>query len=350
MGTNLINALGTRLNELVEYKKKTNCLIVFTVGNTRVFDDSKFYLTPIRVAEELIIAGIVVFSENEGNQVFKQIDGIADYIFVDCEKKSKNNELGLFNLERLATEVVKLSKLNFYKGNDITVDSIDTLLFTYFKKFNKLIGGKNILIIGLGNIGFKISLKLVERGANIYLRSRDNKKAKLISQVINLVKPKETISSANVYNIEDSIQFDAIILTHLKPLSENKKIFLNLHQDVLVLDVGKGCLTNYQIELLKKKNVNAYRLDVGDVFVNSIISTIKYSLKFKLPNRKVLSNNICIIEPGIIGRENEIVVNSIEKPSFIYGVCDGKGGFKTLINKEELINKINNENDFNNRL
>ena len=118
----------------------------------------------------------------------------------------------------------------------------------------------------------------------------------------------------------------------------------------MVLDVGKGCLTNYQIELLKKKNVNAYRLDVGDVFVNSIISTIKYSFNFKLPSRKILNSNISIIEPGIIGLENEIVVNSIEQPSFIYGVCDGEGGFKTPINKEEIFNKLKYEYDINNRL
>jgi hypothetical protein len=350
MGNNLNIALKNRLTELLEYKKETNSWIVFTVGNTRVYDDSDYYLTPIRVTENLIIAGIVVFSENEGKDVFELIDGVVDYIFVDCEKKSKNSDLGLFNLERLAIEVVKSSKLNFYKGNDITVDSIDIFLFTYFKNKNTLIGGKNFLIIGIGNIGFKISLKLVERGANVYIKSRDKSKSKLISQVINLVKPKETISSVNVFEENNNLQFDAIILTHLKPLAENDIIFANLNPSVIVLDVGKGCLTNLQIDLLKKNEVNGYRLDVGDVFVNSIISTINYSLKFKLPSRRVLNNNLCIIEPGIIGLENEIVVNSIEHPSFIYGVCDGKGGFKNPVNKEKIFKNIKHEYNINNRL
>ena len=89
MGSSLVVALKNRLIELSSLKEETKNLIVFTVGNTRVFDDSDFYLTPIRVADKLIIAGIVVFSENEGNQVFSQIDGVVDYIFVDCEKNLK---------------------------------------------------------------------------------------------------------------------------------------------------------------------------------------------------------------------------------------------------------------------
>jgi len=350
MGSDLISALNNRLIELISLKEETNSLIVFTVGNTRVFDDSDFYLTPIRVADNLIIAGIVVFSENEGNHVFSQIDGVVDYIFVDCEKKSKNCEFGLFNLERLATEIIRVSHLKFYKGNDITIDSIDIFLFNYFKNSNSLIGGKNVLVIGIGNIGFKISLKLVERGANVFLKSRDVEKARLISTVINMVKPKETISLVNVFESNVNIKFDAIILTHLKPIIENDLVFLNLNPNILVLDVGKGCLTNNQIEFLRKREINAFRLDVGDVFVNAIISTINYSQNFKLPSKKVLSNNICLIEPGVIGSVDEIVVNSIENPSFIYGICDGKGGFKSPIDKQVIMKLINNENNFNNRL
>ena len=243
-----------------------------------------------------------------------------------------------------------MSQLKFYKGNDITTDSIDNFLFNYLKNKNSLIGGKNVLVIGIGNIGFKISLKLVERGANVYIKSREEEKARLISTVINMVKPKETISTVKVFDYKESVQFDAIILTQLKPISENDNVFLNLNNNVLVLDVGKGCLTKNQIEFIKQREVNAFRLDIGDAFVNSIISAIKYPPKFKLPSRKVLNNKICLIEPGIIGSLNEVVVNSIENPDFIYGICDGNGGFKSQINKYEIMKSIKNEHNFNNRL
>ena len=147
MGKNLVQYLKDRLSELKKLKTQSNKTIVFTVGNTRVFQDSNFYFTPIRILDNVVISGIVVFSETEGAEVFKEIDGFVDFIFVDCEKKSKNRKEGLFNLERLSIELIKYSKLKFYKGNDITTDSIDSFLFSFFKLNNELLGGKNILIV-----------------------------------------------------------------------------------------------------------------------------------------------------------------------------------------------------------
>ena len=69
---NLINNLIERLNHLKSLKEQKNYEIVFTVGNTRVYDKSNYYLTPIRIVKNYIISGIVLFSENEGRKVFNQ--------------------------------------------------------------------------------------------------------------------------------------------------------------------------------------------------------------------------------------------------------------------------------------
>lgn len=355
MGNNLIENsltidLSLRIKELNSLNLDRKYKIVFTVGNTRVFDESKYYLTPIRVVDNLVISGIILFSEDEGRKVFSQIDGKVDYIFVDCEKKSKNYASGLFNLERQATEIVSKSKLNYYKGNDITTDSIDNFLFTYFKEKKLLIGGKNILIIGIGNIGFKIALKLVERGANVFVKSRDIEKAQVVAKTINSIKPNETISSVCVYDHNQVVDFNAIVLTHIKPIEQNDIIFKSLNGDEVIIDVGKGCLTNDQIRQLQLKNISSFRLDVGDAFVSSIISSINFSQKFKLPRRKLLNSGLSIIEPGIIGLKDEIVVNSIDCVTFIYGVCNGLGGFNLSVNKDSLLKLINIEDDINYRM
>tara|TARA_B100000989_G_scaffold222678_1_gene170249 strand:+ start:1956 stop:2990 length:1035 start_codon:yes stop_codon:yes gene_type:complete len=335
--------LVERLNKLKSLKSKKNLKIIFTVGNTRVYDDSNFYLTPIRIVGKYVISGIVLFSENEGKIVFNVIDGLVDYIFVDCEKKSKNNYEGFFNLERLSTELIVKSQLMFYKGNDITTDSIDLFIFSFLKKQNELVGGKNILVIGIGNIGFKVALKLVERGANVFLKSRDKSKSNSISKSINLIKPIETISKASVFNIEIVEKIDIVILTHLRPIEENSDIFEKLKNRSIVLDVGKGCLSKNQINILHSNNVESYRLDIGDVFLNHILSMINNNNEFNLPRRKIIENKFVLIEPGIIGNENEIVVNSIDNPEIIYGKCDGIGGFKTDIDLEKIKTKIFNE-------
>ena len=89
MGKDLVKSLKERLSEIEILKKKSNKTVVFTVGNTRVLFDSNFYLTPTRILDNVVITGIVLFSEVEGKKVFNMIDGLVDFIFVDCEKKIK---------------------------------------------------------------------------------------------------------------------------------------------------------------------------------------------------------------------------------------------------------------------
>jgi hypothetical protein len=341
MENDLKKSIINRIDELIDLKGDLNKKIVFTVGNTRVFDSSSFYLTPIRLIDDLLISGIVLFSETEGSIVFNLLDGKVDFIFVDCEKKSKNNKSGLFNIERLSVELIIKSKLYFYKGNDVTVDSIDSFIFQFYKSSNQLLGGKNILVVGIGNIGFKIALKLVERGVNVFLKSRDYSKAKLLADTINLIKPSETISSVKVYS--PKLDYNAVILSHLKPLADNDDVIDTLHSQALMIDVGKGCLTNHQINLLNDKNILSYRLDIGETFINQIKLTLSDIKKFNIPKSKKLLDGYSLIEPGIIGKENDVVIDSIKNPKVIYGICNGIGGLTTNINKSEIFKKIRNE-------
>jgi len=341
MENSLTEPVKNRINELIGFKGNTKKKIVFTVGNTRVFDSSSYYLTPIRFVGDLLISGIVLFSEHEGSIVFNLLDGKVDYIFVDCEKKSKNNSTGFFNLERLSIETITKSSLYFYKGNDVTVESIDSFIFQYYKSSSELLGGKNILIVGIGNVGFKIALKLVERGVNIFLKSRNYSKAKSLADTINLIKPLETISSVKVHN--ENQNYNAVILCHLKPLNDNDNIINSMQAGSLIIDVGKGCLTNNQINLLNDKNLHSYRLDIGETFINQINISLSGIKKFNIPKSKKFSNGFNIIEPGVIGGKNDIVVDSIENPKVIYGICDGTGGLTTNINKSEIFKQIKNE-------
>jgi hypothetical protein len=341
MENDLRQSINNRIQELISLKGNSDKKIVFSVGNTRVPDSFSYYITPIRFIDNLLISGIVLFSETEGSIVFNLLDGKVDFIFVDCEKKSKNNKNGFFNIERLSVELITKSKLYFYKGNDVTVDSIDSFIFQFYKSSKQLLGGKNILVVGVGNVGFKIALKLVERGANVFLKSRDQEKAKLLANTINLIKPSETISRVQSYSIE--VDYDTVILSHLKPLTDNYNVVKSLDSKALIIDVGKGCLTSHQIEILNDKNILFFRLDIGETFLNQIKLTLSGIRKFNIPKSKLLSVGYSIIEPGIIGKENDIVVDSIEHPKVIYGICNGIGGLTTNIARAEIFKQIWNE-------
>lgn len=320
-----------------------NVLKVFVLGNTRLNGSDDYYFTPIRRYENIILFGAIVFSEIEASLILNLVDGLFDYIYVDAEKKSKKSlSSGVFNLERLAFEMVSKSGLRFYKGNDITTDSINNLILNYFGTKGRLIGGLNILIIGVGNLGFKLALKLVERGANIFLLSRDFDKAKLISDTINLIKPKETLASVKPINglsegMIHSEKLDVVLLTHLSTIPEYTDFYLGLKNSVLFIDVGKGCLSSKQLEGLSQKGFTCYRSDVGDELLHFILSDLKKTNIRKLNLETKKHGEVRIIPPGVIGLEGDVVVDDINFVRIIYGICDGKGGFKKTISETEIM-------------
>ena len=338
--SNKIKMLGDLKNSLGIEKS------VFVLGNTRVKDNKTFYWTPVRHCKNFISIGIVIFSEDEARVILEEIDGHVDYIFVDCEKKSKNsNTIGLFNLERLSYELINKTFLKYYKGNDLTTDAVDKTILSILKKSSKLVGGCNILIVGMGNLGFKISLKLVERGANVYVLNRNAEKAIKLIDTINLIKPPETIASARFINnnIDIDFNFDIIVLTHIDTIPENDHIYLNTNKECFFIDVGKGCLTKNQINQLVKNGNICLRLDVGDSLLEYIYTEIIFDRTKTnfIPTQKILENRR-IISTGLIGGKDDIVVDDAENPSFFYGICDGSGGFKQNLSEEDkkFINTI----------
>ena len=169
--------LKKKFFEAKKLAKKKNKKLAFIIGNTVKIEKGNYYFTPPRITEKLVVFGIIVFKESIVIDACKFLDGKVDIIFADAEKKifpKKNGAPG--NIERRVRERVKKSKIFIYKGNDLTVDSVDLIIRQYFNKDLRGVAGKKIGIIGAGNIGSKIGLYLTELGAKVYLNRRSKKK------------------------------------------------------------------------------------------------------------------------------------------------------------------------------
>ena len=337
-------------DRLREYIKKIENIIdtlegdiikVFTIGNTRISNESRFYFTPIRKHEYVISAGVIVFSEEEAAIIMSKIDGLFDVVLIDSEKKSisTNGGDGIFNLERLSSEVIKQTKIYRFKGNDLTTNSIEDFVQNILQRKGKLMGGCNVFIIGLGNLGFKVTLRLVELGMNIYVKNRTASKIDNILETINLIKPKETIASVKKFNegdIESVLpKIDFVILCTTSVVSDFEKYIEHFGCDMTILDVGKGCLSNEVIVYLKKRNIVVYRLDIGDALGQVIFGNILNKRQTEIPEFRMLSSGATLLTKGIVGVEGDIVVDNIDDPKVLYGVCDGKGSFYPITKEKE---------------
>jgi siroheme synthase (precorrin-2 oxidase/ferrochelatase) len=346
---------------LQEYLKKIDQIIdsyegnvakVFTIGNTRISNESRLYFTPIRKHEHVISAGVIVFSEEEAAIIMSKVDGLFDAILVDSEKKSisANVTHGIFNLERLSSELIKKTKIFRFKGNDLTTNSIEDFVHNVLLRKGKLMGGRNVLIIGLGNLGFKVALRLVELGMNIYVKNRTASKVDNLVKAINLVKPKETIASVQKFSDFDKSsvlpKIDFVILCTTGVVSNFEEYIDHFGRDITILDVGKGCISNEVIECLKNRSIVVYRLDIGEELGQFIFGKVLNKRQTEIPRfRQLLSGNT-LLTKGIVGLEGDIVVDDIDNPRVLYGVCDGKGTFFSLTKakEQEILNLIQRKN------
>jgi hypothetical protein len=321
---------------------------IFTVGNTRIAQISKYYFTPIREFDGIIVGGVIVFSELEAGEVLKQIDGLFDFILIDTEKKSISveNSNGVFNLERLSYELIKKSKIVKFKGNDLTTNSIEDLISGLLDHRGSLLGGRNVLIIGLGNLGFKIALRLVEVGMNVYVKSRSSENLPQIINVINLIKPRETVASVSPFDSGQLIKspyLDIVVLCATSLIHDFYNYLDYLKSDVIILDVGKGCLSDSQVAQLKEDGRLVYRLDIGESLNYFIKGKVINKVQFNIPACRKIREGLVLISKGIVGIAGEIVVDDIEKPKIFYGMCDGKGGLLRLTSEieQEIIDSLN---------
>jgi hypothetical protein len=358
MGKNLIMGYKKDIELLIKKIKVTadlkNKSTGFCIGNTAKINREGLYFTPIRDTAHMVIAGVIVYSEKQAIEVAKLIDGKVGYILVDSEKKipdkfSLNGMLA--NVERVVRGVVNKSTLWIYKGNDLSVESIDLLLAYLTRNTLRGIGGKKIAILGAGNLGCKLALSLVERGGNVFVTRRDAKKLKVIVKALNYIKPKYTNSRiiAACNNYEAAYSANILIGATQGIAVITSKMAKSLAPGAIIVEAGKGTFFPKAFKTAYERGIAVYRLDVNAAFQGLIskLSAIEQTVKHGLGRCNFCG--VSIVSGGLMGEAGEVVVDNINNPKLVYGIADGKGDFirrskgryaKRIKRVQELIEKV----------
>jgi hypothetical protein len=325
-----------------EHKKER---IGFTIGTLTNFElNGDYYLTPVRKSSRLIYTGAIVRNVETAIEISKIVDEFVSYIFVDSEKKVSESNYGVNdvgNIEKAVSSVLNASTLLTYKGNDLTVQSTDTLI----RVLTPNLTGAKIAIAGVGNIGMKLALSLLERGNSIYLYSQDRSHSIDVATILNKSKLRTTISRA--YSAESLLE--AVDQADILIATSNRKKFIGLEHvnmmnhindsvSPILVDVGKGC---FKDEVNNERNT-VMRVDVGDHLsseIDSLISQYEF-LKSSIWTRTIGDTRFVI--RGIVGKKGDVLVDSLSKPSSVLGICDGDGNVSSISSEmeERLLKKV----------
>lgn len=278
-----------------------------------------FAVLPRRVFEEIAISSFMVNDQKKLKELLSYFDGFIDYFYIDTELKQE------INLYLIAQNVVKDSEVIAIKPNDTTLESLDILIR---KKFNDNLIEKNILVIGTGNLGSKIMIRLAERQAKVFVKARTDHKADKIKTALNMFIPLYTNKIKKIEEANE-IYFDIIISVISSEFTEEYAIKKHINNKTLIVDAGiNNFRPNFIKQLLNNGN-ELLRLDTRIALPYQMIKQNDYTQKFfnEVAGRKVIKNTT-IVAGGIIGEEGSVIVDQIKKPTQIIGIADGSGGVK----------------------
>jgi len=327
-------------------KKHPKERLGFTIGTLTEYDrDTNYYLTPIRKSSRLIYTGAIVRNVETAIHLSRIVDERVAYIFVDSEKKMSESNYGINdvgNIEKAVSRSIISSTLLTYKGNDLAVQSADTLI----RVLTPNLTGAKIAIAGAGNIGMKLALSLLERGNSIYLYSQDNSHSSEVATLLNKLKLRTTISRA--YSTENLL--DAVDQAEVLVAASNRKKFIGLEHvnamkhtpnsaSPILVDIGKGC---FKDEVNNNSNI-VMRVDVGDGLSSEIDSLISQHELLKSPIKTRTVGEFRFVIRGVVGKKGDVLVDNLKAPTAVLGICDGDGNVVTVSSEVawNLLEKVN---------
>ncbi|WP_375724548.1 hypothetical protein LXN10_03455 [Arcobacter sp. KX21116] len=351
-----------KVNKNIKIMKSYNIKTVFTISTTTK-QELLPYLTPIRKNNDFSVCGCVIFDVNILSLLIKNIDGEVDFILVDSEKKiplkhvsnNKNyieesmsintiDKIDTSNFSKYCFLNIKKSKVFEFKPNDLTVNA--AWLFISLRLL--LLSEKKISILGSGNIGSKLALKLVESGANVHIYRRDSLKGYSIERGLNFIKSKNTIARIHYHEdiLQTSFQSDILIgSTDGVPII-TKDIIKSVKKDCIIIDLGKNNLTKEAITFSQKNNIEIWRTDVSAALEGYIYEVLRLNDIFKNSYGKRNLEYCSIVAGGYFGSSGDIVVDNIITPSYVIGVANGDGTFKDNLEDHDKENILKLENEF----
>lgn len=340
-----------RAHELSERARERGARTVFTISSTaKPTAHRRPYLTPLRQNNLCVYSGAVVFTQTQAVLLCRCLDGMVDYILVDAEKKfpiilepdttvlikeERERMIGLSdtvldthsgNLAKACHDRIHKSRFYEFKPNDITANAVWHLV----SKKLQFLSGRRIAIIGCGNIGFKLALKLLESDATVNLVRRDVHAGFHLANTMNMIKPASTLAHANFTTdgLKAAYRCDALIGCSSEPEVVTWDMVAAMHQDGFVVDVGKGNLTPEAIEKSLKRGMQVIRADITAALDGEIITILRNEKLLEEEMGRNTVSGLTLVSGGVFGLAGDLVVDKAAAPAVFFGVSDGAGELK----------------------
>lgn len=340
----IVDKLRLYLNRCISLADKKNLKILLSFHQTsKSYKNLKenFYTLPPRIFENYLLSGFCNLEQEYIISLAKEYNKRIEYFLVDLEKKGvvglgKNDNLITGNLEGRLEEIIQKEKILGIRFDSLTAEHVVNILI----KENPFLYKRSISIIGLGKIGFKIAMSLLECGNNIEIYSRDYKKTFEKCNCMDILKPNSTLARPILHRkIESSlINKDIIISTTNSTKVINSSNCKILKKGARIISVGHEEFSKGAIKYFTdSKNVSFSRVDIG----KSLIQYVKRLLdKNEIAPKRRPYLKTFLVSGGYVGLPGDYIVDDADNPQLMFGSINEDGKFKRelrIFENEEIL-------------
>lgn len=298
--------------------KRSGKISIFSIANTANKNNAPLLFPAIRETDATIAGNVLVTSEEQIKQIIETVDGLVDVILMDAEAKTP----GFKKAEKIFRERVKKSRLLTFKPNDLTVEALDALIAQRASP----LGGKKAAVIGAGNIGSKIGLKLLERGVRVILTRRNLEKLQAIVAGLNAIKPEhlQMKVEGTTDNLEACRDADILVGATAGTAAVTEEMISAMHPSSLVVDAGNGTLFPEAIRAARERNISILCLFIKPGYDGTIQTVFETEKLIGNMERRSLGD-FYMLSGGVLGERGDVIVDDVRQPKRILAIADGRG-------------------------
>ncbi|MDB9713552.1 hypothetical protein OAA74_02755 [Flavobacteriaceae bacterium] len=317
MRDKLVNDIILNLSKFLR-SRKTKILFLANSNNS---NNCEISISQLKELDKYYYTYIVVDSVSILERFLKHPKLEYHYLFADTE--TKKFEISVFQ----AIKDFDNRSIIGFQPSDILINTSRKLITEILYKYPK---ANNVLVKGIGKIGFRIIQLLNDFGLNVFLETSELKK-NIINDTIN----EFGYNQLKIDHFNKNSTLDIIIgCSNGQVVIDSDYIqFTTLNS--IIIDIGIGTVSDSLIES-----------DLKIIRVSPRIELENLILEFNFHKKELLNfserkkvNDFWITKEGTLGKKGDLIFEDLDPASRFIGIANGKGG---LISNEESI-KIYNQ-------
>ncbi|MHA1217726.1 MAG: hypothetical protein ACTSO5_03475 [Candidatus Heimdallarchaeaceae archaeon] len=324
--------LNNVLRELKKEAGKTGKTKVLAIAKS-LKNEKKQVSRFLRFNESIVVAHVDIVDLSDIQNIVSAVADDLDYLAVDRDLN--------FDIRNIPENL----KAIYYNDFKAMTSSIFSYITTYnLENFNPIFYGNN-------NYNKHLSIQIQNNlSINSFLiDSLSNEAYRIVIDKNNM----ESYVSFEKTEFENILRKKILLVNFdLEGKILDNQFIKNIPNQSIILDTGLGNLTDLSIKRAKANDITIRRISMEIGLLNELMMEIESSERLNIDEIERTIDGIKIVPIGIVGEKGSLVVDSIQNPTKIIGVADGKGSLLDnisdykddilRINKMILLTKISN--------